>query len=176
MTQPPYGSDPGQPSYPSYSSGGQPYQNPPAPGAYPPAPGAYPPAPNPYMAPPVYPATQEAKSSLLGIIGLGVVVVAAIAFWAATYSVLKAVFSLIDMKNPSNMYNLDPNTFAQVASGPAQIMMLTSVIGLGGWIVSIVATATKRGRAFGIIGIVLGVLAPLGYFVIAGVLGAQMLS
>jgi hypothetical protein len=53
---------------------------------------------------------------------------------------------------------------------PSLILSVVSLIGFACWVVSIVATATNRGRVAGIIGIILGVLAPIGvgtYFFVA---------
>jgi hypothetical protein len=38
---------------------------------------------------------------------------------------------------------------------------LSAIVGFVGWIIGIVATATRRGRAAGIFTIILGVLAPI---------------
>jgi hypothetical protein len=48
---------------------------------------------------------------------------------------------------------------------------LSAFLGFVGWIIGIVAVATKRGRAFGVVTIILGVLAP---FVALGALVAAM--
>jgi len=49
--------------------------------------------------------------------------------------------------------------------GPLVGLMASSLIGLVGFILSIVATVQNKGRIYAIVGIVLGVLAPFSIFI-----------
>jgi len=130
-----------------------------------------------YPAPPVYaPSEPEKKSPVLGIVGLAIVVVCGIIFFACSYSMYSAVFDIlgVDWVNTGVVPDLTGFTEAQAASlsGPLIGMLISSLIGIVGFILSIVATVQSKGRTFGIIGIVVGVLAPLSIFIAAGMAGA----
>jgi len=62
----------------------------------------------------------------------------------------------------------DPRFQDYIATSVMQwtVVQLACLAGLAGWIVSIVATATRRGRVAGIWGIVLGIVAPIAAFAV----------
>lgn len=126
-----------------------------------------------YGAAPAAPAT---KSSTLGLVGFGIVIVCAIVLSVVSYQIGGGYARLlVDL-------NIDPATsdpevlandprfqeFAMSLATPFMLGLAASIAGLVGWIISIVATAQNRGRGFGIAGIVIGVLAPIiAFFVMS---------
>ena len=155
---------------------GQPPQGPNQPYGQPPQ------APNPYGQPqqgfvPTSPTgaygTPPAKRSpILGIIALAVVVICAVVLSMYLWQVggiagQVAVNGTIDTSNSAELQAL---VLSQLG-GWSLIGSLSAFLGFVGWIIGIVAVATKRGRAFGVVTIILGVLAP---FVALGALVAAM--
>ncbi|MCC2592881.1 hypothetical protein LKO27_05570 [Tessaracoccus sp. OS52] len=146
-----------QPTYPQQAPYGQPAQYP-GQAPY----GAY--GPNG-----LYDEAPVERSGTLGVVGLVIVIVAAVALLICSWLLGQALSDLFLAigQDPTaiNSEELarDPRfqEFANQASGQWLIASLAVVGGLVGWIMSIVATATRRGRGFGIMGIVLGVLAPV---------------
>jgi len=140
-----------------------------------PPPTPYPPAPQ-YSAPGSYPAagypaepTPVKKSPVLGYIGLALVVIAAIVFIICCHAIAAAIIAAVgphplanaNSQNAANLgYDLGYNSAAE-ASGSIMGATACTVIGIAGFVISIVATAQNKGRIFGIIGIILGVLAPV---------------
>lgn len=103
------------------------------------------------------------KSPILGIISLVVVLVCAGLLGAFMWRIGGVVGQLASSGavDPDNQAALQ----AAVMSELGGIWMLLANVaiygGFAGWIMGIVATATKRGRGAGIAAIVLGVLAPI---------------
>ena len=181
----PYGQPPQQ--MPTQPYGQPPQQAPSQPYAYPTQQGPNQPygrpqqAPNPYGQPqrgfvPTSPTgaygTPPAKRSpILGIIALAVVVICAVVLSMYLWQVggiagQVAVNGTIDTSNSAELQAL---VLSQLG-GWSLIGSLSAFLGFVGWIIGIVAVATKRGRAFGVVTIILGVLAPfvaLGAFVAA---------
>ena len=151
----PYGQPPQAPNQP-YGQQPQPPANPygqPQQGFVPaPATGAYGAAP-----------TRPAKRSpILGFLGLAVVVICAIILSASLWRMggmigQLAVNGTIDTTDATAVQ-------AAVLSELGGIWTLlvygSGLLGFVGWILGIVATATNRGRALGVVTIILGVLAP----------------
>lgn len=161
MTQNPYGQapQPGQP-YGQAPQGGQPYgQGPADPYGYPPQYGQA----APYgQAQAVASYAPAKKSPALGIIGLLTVVVCGIVLSVFLWKVgaIAGPF-VVDGAIPADQQSaMGTEIVLQLGSVWPGLGGLSSFLGLVGWILGIVATATKRGRAFGIIAIVLGALAP----------------
>lgn len=96
------------------------------------------------------------KSPALGIIGCVAVIVLGVIFSVLYYQVGVIMGSDVDFYgSPTIDYN-DPELMRL-----AMPTGLVGIVGLGAFIVSIVATATKRGRGWGVAGIILGVFAPI---------------
>jgi len=180
MTQPPYGQNSYNPSpapqYPAAPSAYPAYSNEPA-GAYP-AP-AYPSEPS-YPSAPAYPSTPmspyslpeaQKKSPVLGIVGLGIVVVCTIIYFVFSYSLYNSLFDILgpDWANTGAVPEMSTLTDAQVSAiiGPGVGIAISSLVGMVGLIISIVATAQKKGRGMAIAGIILGVLAPFSIIIAA---------
>lgn len=107
------------------------------------------------------------RSSVLGVIGFGVVLAATVALsvlaWVLGQALGEYILELVASGAAMNEEELlnDPRTqlWVQSATGTVLGMAAASVAGLAGWIVSIVAAVQKRGTVFAILGIILGVLA-----------------
>jgi len=174
MTQPPYGQGPYNPAATPAPSMPPAYPNTPAPG-YPPA---FPPAYSPEAAIPVAPAYPPAspyalpqpakKSPVLGWIGLGVVVVCGIIFFLCSKGLYDAVFDVMGTDWTTSGVLPDFSTLStdqmNSIAGPTMGVFISGIIGLAGFIISIVATVQNKGRIFAIIGIILGVLAPFSFY------------
>ncbi|MBI4900519.1 MAG: hypothetical protein HY829_08590 [Actinobacteria bacterium] len=159
--QPPYA----QPTAQPYGQpGGQPYsfpaqQQPNQPGPYgemqPYAQGAG-------LAPGYTPAQTEKRSPVLGTAALVLVMVCGVVLsWA-----MWRLGGLVGPMAVDGSVDLSSQTQVQQAllrqlGGTWSVLLNGSlVLGFAGWVMGIVATATKRGRALGVTAIVLGVLAP----------------
>ena len=184
MTQPPYGSSdynpPSPPSYappaptPSYAPYAPTPTYPPA-QAYPPG---YPPATTPAYTPqwdnsgaPVV----KARSPLVGIIGLALVLIATVLVGVGSYQMYMGLIPLVPTDSWTtgtipDLTMIDQNALSGVMAGPIGILGLSVVVGLVGFVMAIVGIATRRGRGVGIAGVIVGVIAP----VIALIVGAAM--
>jgi len=108
-----------------------------------------------------YPTVPPAKKSpLLGTIALVIVAVAGI---GAVVTAQNLGHQLVLTAGPDWATNYTGLTDQQVSElqSPFLIGFAFAVIGIVGWIISIVATATKRGRPMGIAGLILGIVAPI---------------
>ena len=102
------------------------------------------------------------KSPVLGIVGLslvGVALVAAIASMQPVVGVLATVITTSGLENVDQQYLAE--LLNEQAAGPAVIFHLATILGFAGWITGIVAAVTNRGRLWGVLAIVAGVLAPV---------------
>lgn len=169
-----------QPPYGTHSPYGQ---SAPAPQAYGVGQGGYPQqAPAPYGAAPS--AYQDRysppvkRSPMLGLVSLAIIVVAAMVCIVFAYQfghglgVLMKQMGITTQGAPStSSLQNDPRLQAYItqSAGIGQAIGLSSIAGLAAWIAAIVATATRRGRAYGITGIILGVIAPIAAFMAYGV-------
>jgi len=135
--------------------------------------------PSAYAGPPLaWPSLGEAppakKSAANGIAGVVLVVIATIVWvygWYRMYVLLRTTVcpNMANCTVPSDPANWPP---ALTNAAPSLLMFLGAGIlfGLVGLIVSIVATARKAGRGWGIAGIILGIVAPIaGLFVGAAI-------
>jgi len=117
------------------------------------------------------PVSPAKKSPVMGIIALLIVVVAGVIFFLSGYRLYDAIFSLpgVDITGGAipDTSSFTPEELQGLAGWVAGIG-ISSLIGIAGFVVAIIATAKKRGRAFGILGIVVGVLAPFTIFIAAG--------
>ena len=112
------------------------------------------------------------RSKTLGIVGLGIVVVAGLMMIIAAWSIgggygqfLQEVGPSITDMNEQDLVN-DPRLeeYMMQAAGPALAILAGALMGFIGWIISIVAVVQRRGRGYGIAGIVLGLIAPVAAF------------
>jgi hypothetical protein len=123
------------------------------------------------------PPTKQPKSAMMGIIGLVVVVVAAVIFFVLS---VRLYTQLLEMLGPELAAGQVPSAGAlsqqqiEQLSGPGAGMLGITVVGIVGLVLSIIATAQNKGRVFGIIGIVVGVIAPFSLFFAAGFAAAGM--
>jgi len=110
------------------------------------------------------------------LIAFLIVLVCAGGFFLCSYLFYNA---LLDMVGPDIASGGIPDTTEltpdQISSLTIYVIGLiaTTVLGIVGLVVSNIATAKKSGRLFGIIGILLGLLAPFTFFIAGGISVAQ---
>jgi len=102
------------------------------------------------------------------MIGLGLVVVAMIVGVIVSYTAGGGYGRIFLEAGGYNLQpeDLGPEQLSQVM-GPMMGVLGASLVGLVGWVVSIVATVRSAGRRWGIAGIVVGVLAPIAMYLVA---------
>lgn len=123
--------------------------------------------------------TAEKKSSTLGVVALVLAVLAAIGY--LVFAVLSGQ-ATVDLANMSGgTVPEDPEQINQEATekllavtGFMVAQVIPSILGLAGLICGIVSAATARGRAFGIVAIILAVIAPIIAFVVYGAIVAPI--
>lgn len=116
------------------------------------------------------------KSSALGITGFAVVVLSLLVGIGLAIASSPAFVSLMSIIPPgattqaeiqqvwAQLPQAQQDAIARQLGGPLAGIGVASLVGLIGWVISIVATATARGRGWGIAGIIVGVLAPVAIF------------
>lgn len=111
---------------------------------------------------------QQPKSNRLGIVGLATVAVCAVVLTVVSYLMgqQSGQFMVDYGMDPASMQNPDPTdpmiiAFSQKIQGLYSAGIVATLAGIGGWIISIVAAVQRKGRTFGIWGIILGVTAPV---------------
>ena len=146
---------------------GQPPQGPNQPYGQPPQ------APNPYGQPqrgfvPTSPTgaygTPPAKRSpILGIIALLVVLICGVVLSVGLFRMggLLGQLAVNGTVEISSQTQLQEAVLSQLGGIWTLLVYGSGLLGFVGWIIGIVAVATKRGRAFGVVTIILGVLAPI---------------
>jgi len=100
----------------------------------------------------------EKKSPALGIFGLLLVVICAVVWTVVGYLLFKDLFAMYGSNYAPT--NVDVNSLTAGQRTMATGLGVAMIGGVAGWVISIVATATNKGRGLGIAGIVLGVIAP----------------
>lgn len=102
------------------------------------------------------------RSPLLGMIALGGVVICGVVFswlmWRMGAVIGPIAVSSGGSLTQDELTNLLMNQFG---AGGAMALNVAAYGGVGFWITGIVATATRRGRAYGVWAIILGILAPI---------------
>ena len=102
------------------------------------------------------------RSPLLGMIALGGVVICAVVFswlmWRLGAMIGPVAMSYGGNLSQEELTNLMMN---QLGSGGLAALNFSAYGGIAFWIAGIVATATRRGRSYGVWTIILGVLAPV---------------
>ena len=179
------------PGYGQTPSPGQPYGYPPQQGPNQPygqpqqAPNPYGQANQPYGQPPQGPnqpygqpqqgfvptagayGTPPAKRSpILGIIALLVVLICGVVLSMSLFRMggLLGQLAVNGTVEISSQTQLQEEVLSQLGGIWTLLVYGSGLLGFVGWIVGIVAVATKRGRAFGVVTIILGVIAPIAAF------------
>ena len=102
------------------------------------------------------------KSPVLGIVALAVVAMSLIVGIFALQPVMAVMASVIAQ---SGLETVDQDYLAEVlvanAAGPAMILNIVSLVGFAGFVTGIVAIVVNRGRLWGVLATVLGILAPI---------------
>ena len=108
----------------------------------------------------------EKKSPILGIIGLALVVICGIVLTASLWRMggLLGQLAVDGTVDVTSQEQLQSAVLDQLGGVWAILVSGSGILGFAGWIVGIVAVATKRGRALGVVTIILGVLAPIAAF------------
>ena len=115
---------------------------------------------------------KTAKSPVLGIIGTASAVLCAVIGGVLFYQLYAVMY---DTYGPSifsggsvilDPYSLPANAMSTLMGSTVGLLII-SVIGIVGWILSIVATATNRGRIFGVIGLIAGIVLPVVAIIVA---------
>ena len=150
----PYGSPPQKPAqpypYPNQQSPAQPYGQP-VQGFAPTPSGAY------------GTAAPAKRSPILGIVSLAIVVISGVILTVYLYKIgmVAGPYAVNGALDTSTQPQLVQDVMNQLGGILAALGNASGAVGFAGWIMAIVATATKRGRAFGVTAIILGVLAPI---------------
>ena len=117
---------------------------------------------------PSWPQEQQPRSNTLGMVGLGIVAVCAIVLTVVAYLMGQQMgqFMVDYGVDPATMQNPDPTdpmviAFAQQLQGLYGAGIAATLIGIAGWIASIVAVVQRKGRTYGTWGIIVGVAAPV---------------
>ena len=176
----PYGQQPTAPSYgqqfttPSYGPpqqygqpqpyGGYPTQQAPGQAYGQPVQGFAPTAMEAYGAAPA----PAKRSSVLGALGLALVVICGVVLGGSLWHIGTVVGQLIagGSIDPSNQTELQQAVLSQLGGIWTLLVDGSGLLGFIGWILGIVAVATRRGRGLGVVTIILGVLAPIVAFVL----------
>ena len=168
--QQPYGQQPyGQQGYAQSPYGQQGYQTPgsPYPATHtPPSPGQLQP---PYGAAAWQPGAAPAtRSPLLGIVGLALVAVALVASLASLPPLIDMMSNLIVANGTTDIdSSMITESMLNQMAGPAMMLMYGGPgIGIVGVVLGIIAMATRRGRLWGTLALILGVLAPIIIFIV----------
>jgi len=111
------------------------------------------------MPPGYYGATPEKRSPVLGAVGLGLVVVFGIVYYVSWLHFFQMAMQMGIISSTGSISDLTPEQTSQLAL-PIAGLAISTIAGLTGFVISIVATARNAGRPMGIVGIVLGVVAP----------------
>ncbi|MFZ1411507.1 MAG: hypothetical protein WAS07_08620, partial [Micropruina sp.] len=110
--------------------------------------------------PPIAPA---AKSPLLGMAALGLVVICGVAMSAVLWQLGGLLGELVTSGqiDPNDQEGMQMMLMERV--GPLLSLGLNAsmLVGFAGWVMGIIATATQRGRSYGVWAIILGILAPI---------------
>ena len=111
------------------------------------------------------PAQKVAKSPILGFVSLGVVLVCLVLVSLAA-GTIGEVFANLILATGSTQLDQGALTQMLTEQAPVQVMMLNigSTLGTAGWVAGIVAAVTGRGRLWGVLAIILGIVAVVVMF------------
>lgn len=132
------------------------------------APGSDPYA-NPYgQMNPYAPDPAQRKPATLGVVGFVIVLIMAIAGIALAWLAGNEFAKIYDIYGENVPEVLPPEHEGTAVAGFGMLVAswVAGFIGLVGWIIAIVATAQNRGRLWGVLAIILGVIAPVIMLVI----------
>jgi hypothetical protein len=103
------------------------------------------------------------RSSALGAIALAIVVICGglFTFYLYRVGVVLGPFAINGTIDTSAQPELVQEVTSQLGGILPLVGSLSAIVGFVGWIIGIVATATRRGRGFGVTAIILGILAPI---------------
>ena len=106
------------------------------------------------------------RSPILGIIALLVVLICGVVLSVGLFRMggLLGQLAVNGTVEISSQTQLQEEVLSQLGGIWTLLVYGSGLLGFVGWIVGIVAVATKRGRAFGVVTIILGVLAPIAAF------------
>lgn len=113
------------------------------------------------------------KSAVLGIVSLAMVGLATIGGALTALPIGQAYAEVIKLVGTTTIGPEDiPPSLADSLAGPAAGLTALSLMGFIGWILAIIAMVTGRGRSWGVIALVLGIVAP---FIIVFTMAAAMM-
>ena len=103
------------------------------------------------------------KSPILGIISLAIVVISGVVLTLYLYRIgaVAGPYAVNGSLDTTTQPELMQNVASQMGALLPMLGGASIFVGLVGWILGIVATASKRGRVFGVLAIILGILAPI---------------
>ena len=107
------------------------------------------------------------KSPVLGWVGLGLVVVCGIIYFLCAKGTYDSMFDVLGTAWTATgniPENLTPDQISAFM-GPLVGLAISAIVGLVGFILSIVAAVQNKGRIYAIIGIIVGALAPFSIFI-----------
>ena len=106
------------------------------------------------------------RSPILGIIALLVVLICGVVLSMSLFRMggLLGQLAVNGTVEISSQTQLQEEVLSQLGGIWTLLVYGSGLLGFVGWIVGIVAVATKRGRAFGVVTIILGVIAPIAAF------------
>jgi len=106
------------------------------------------------------------RSPILGIIALLVVLICGVVLSVSLFRMggLLGQLAVNGTVEISSQTQLQEAVLSQLGGIWTLLVYGSGLLGFVGWIVGIVAVATKRGRALGVVTIILGVLAPIAAF------------
>lgn len=118
-------------------------------------------------------ATKPKPSPMLGVISVLLILVCGTVYYIGCYSLYDTLVTtfgtgILENSDMTQFMNLSSEDLAKVRV-PFTIIGLSSLGGIVGLVLSIIATIKNRGRIFGIIGIILGVIAPFTIIVAAAI-------
>ena len=148
-----YSQDGYQQAYPQQSYPQQGYQAPGYPAAYPQT--------MPYGQAGPYAQAEQPRSPLLGMISLGVVVICTVIFgWVMFRMGALLAPVLVTNAGAATQQQMTQELLDRLGATGLLLLNVSTYGGFAAWITGIVATATKRGRSYGIWAIIIGALAP----------------
>ena len=132
-----------------------------------------------------YPASSQAakpearRSPVLGIVGFAIVALAGVISVILGLVMADPMAAIVALVPPGtteiDMSTIPPALLEQLTA-PMSGLMLTGLAGTAGWVVSIIAAVTNRGRGWGVAGIILGIIAPVAALIAMSVAAVAAVS